>query len=257
MAVGAQTAGLGDAWWLLRGAGHTHRYVPHTLVVNDQAKRFCDEGLNYYDFGLVFGTKRDSADGRPKNLPAWLIFDSQGTRKYSVLARPVQMAQRADMRELLKLTSADSLEELAVKLGIDGAQLVATVNRFNGFAREGYDHDFHRGESRWVTDAWGDPNHKPNPGLGTVEEGPFHAIEITPAALATRGGLRVNGRAEVLSAATGAPIPGLYAAGNCSNGAAPLSYPGPGSTIGAAMTFGFIAARAASARLGESAGVAA
>ncbi len=254
MAVGAQTAGLGDAWWMMRGAGHMHRYVPHTLIVNSQAKRFCDEGLNYYDFALVFGTKRDSADGRPKNLPAWLIFDSQGTRKYSVLAASVAAAADADSPAraagaLTQLTTAATLEELAAKLGIDADQLARTVERFNEHARAGHDPDFHRGESRWVLDAWGDLQHRPNPSLGSVEEGPFHAIEITSGALATRGGLRVNGRAEVLSAATGEAIPGLYAAGNCSNGAAPLSYPGPGSTIGAAMTFGFVAAREVTANL--------
>lgn len=259
MAVGAQTAGLGDAWWSMRGAGHTHRYVPHTLVVNSEAKRFCDEGLNYYDFGLVFGSKRDSADGRPKNLPAWLIFDSQGTRKYSVLAATVAaVASNADavddtrstaLAAATRLTQAPTLAELASKLGIDPEQLTRTIEQFNGYAREGRDPDFHRGESRWVLDAWGDPEHGPNPSLGTVEEGPFYAVEILPGALATRGGLRVNGQAAVLSAATGAPIPGLYAAGNCSNGAAPLAYPGPGSTIGAAMTFGFVAGQQVAAKL--------
>jgi 3-oxosteroid 1-dehydrogenase len=254
MAIGAQTAGLGDAWWSMRGAGHTHRYVPHTLVVNSEARRFCDEGLNYYDFGLVFGTKRDSPEGRPRNLPAWLIFDSQGTRKYSVLAGAVAAAAdpASPARTLgaaTQLTSAETLKALAQEIGIDGRELASTVERFNGHAREGRDPDFNRGESRWVLDAWGDPQHRPNPSLGTVEEPPFYAIEISSGALATRGGLRVNGRAEVLSAATGKPIPGLYAAGNCSNGAAPLSYPGPGATIGAAMTFGFIAAQEVTARV--------
>jgi 3-oxosteroid 1-dehydrogenase len=278
MAVGAQTAGLGDAWWSMRGAGHMHRYVPHTLVVNSEAKRFCDEGLNYYDFGLVFGTKRDSPEGRPKNLPAWLIFDSQGTRKYSVLAS-VLIAAEAQQDDSVSehftglevavnegarvapkpsglwapttLTQADTLEELGQKLGIDGAQLAKTIEQFNGYALAGHDPDFHRGESRWILDSWGDPDHKPNPSLGTLEEGPFYALEIRSGALATRGGLRVTGNAEVVSAQTGDPIPGLYAAGNCSNGAAALAYPGPGSTIGAAMTFGYIAARQVLAQLGE------
>jgi succinate dehydrogenase/fumarate reductase flavoprotein subunit len=39
------------------------------------------------------------------------------------------------------------------------------------------------------------------------------------------------------------PIPGLYAAGNCSNASPAVSYPGPGSTIGAAITFGYIIAQ--------------
>jgi 3-oxosteroid 1-dehydrogenase len=55
--------------------------------------------------------------------------------------------------------------------------------------------------------------------------------------------LRVNGRAEVLAAATGLPIPGLYAAGNCSSSVYPGGYPGAGGTIGPGMTFGYVAAR--------------
>jgi 3-oxosteroid 1-dehydrogenase len=63
-------------------------------------------------------------------------------------------------------------------------------------------------------------------------------------ALATKGGLRVNASGQVLSSAPPfAPIGGFYAAGNCSNAGPPLSYPGAGATIGAAMTFGYIIAR--------------
>lgn len=257
MAVGAQMAGLGDAWWMMHGAGHNNRYCPHSMVVNTEAKRFCNDALNYYDFGVQFGTRRDSADGTPKNLPAWMIFDSQGTSKYQVLDDLVTLAKKQQFNPPppsktaapLVLTEGDTVEALAEALGISPHQLGETVERFNGFARAGKDLDFGRGDSRWTTDGWGDPNQQPNPTLGTLEVGPFYAIQIFPGALSTRGGLRVNGKAEVLSAATGAPIPGLYAAGNCSNGATPLSYPGPGATIGASMTFGYIAALEAAGRL--------
>jgi succinate dehydrogenase/fumarate reductase flavoprotein subunit len=53
----------------------------------------------------------------------------------------------------------------------------------------------------------------------------------------------VNGRAQVLAAATGEAIPGLYAAGNCSSSVYPRGYPGAGGTIGPGMTFGYIAGR--------------
>jgi 3-oxosteroid 1-dehydrogenase len=62
--------------------------------------------------------------------------------------------------------------------------------------------------------------------------------------LATCGGLRVNAQAQVLSALPpGNPIPGLYAAGNCSSGLTAGAYPGAGATIGAGMTFGYIAGK--------------
>ena len=37
------------------------------------------------------------------------------------------------------------------------------------------------------------------------------------------------------------PIPGLYAAGNCTAAVVGLSYPGPGVTLGPAMTFAYLA----------------
>jgi 3-oxosteroid 1-dehydrogenase len=247
MAIGAQLAGLGDAWWMMQGAGHFQRYVPHTMVVDRSARRFVNEAMNYYDFGMQFGSRRDTATG-PAHLPAWLLFDNQAVRKYSAIANIVVAAKEQAVvveagasatMAATTLTSADTPEELAAKLSIDGAELKATIERFNGFARAGRDPDFHRGEGKWAI-AWGDPKHEPNPSLGTLEEAPFYAVEIRSGALATRGGLRVNANGEVLSAADGRPIPGLYAAGNCSSGATALSYPGPGSTLGAAMTFGYI-----------------
>ena len=77
-----------------------------------------------------------------------------------------------------------------------------------------------------------------------MERPPIYAVPVYPGAIATRGGLRVDACARVLSAA-GAPIPGLYASGNCSNAAAAGAYVGPGATIGPAMTFGYLAGRQA------------
>lgn len=246
MSVGAQVAGLGDAWWFMLGAPHINRYVPHTLIVNRQGKRFCDESVNYYDFIEAFGSRRSGL----KNLPAWLIFDQQGVDKYAVLHDLVHLPPRSDWAPAgagavsppMPLTRANSLEELASKVGIDAQGLAQTVERFNEFARSGVDLDFGRGQLPWSV-KWGDPNQKPNPSLGEVGVAPFYAIEIRIGALATRGGLHVSAQGQVRAAADGLPIPGLYAAGNCSSGAIPYVYPGFGGTIGAAITFAFVAMR--------------
>ena len=62
-------------------------------------------------------------------------------------------------------------------------------------------------------------------------------------ALGTKGGLRINAKAQVLSADGGQPIAGLYAAGNSASSPTPGAYPGPGATLGACITFGYIAGR--------------
>jgi 3-oxosteroid 1-dehydrogenase len=66
-------------------------------------------------------------------------------------------------------------------------------------------------------------------------------VEIYPGDLGTKGGFRTDPEARVLTEAD-QPIPGLYAAGNCSAAVMGRTYPGAGSTIGPGMTFGFIAA---------------
>ena len=249
MAAGAQLAGMGDAWWLpyihvgtddhgvIRNIARSRedRTLPHTMIVNRQGRRFVNECVNYYDFAEGFGT---STGGGERNFPAWLIFDRSAVERYAMIAAKVPAGPVPEW-----LTVAPGIGALADRLGIDRNGLEETTIRFNTFAREGRDLDFRRGENPWDI-AWGDPANKPNPSLGAIETPPFYAVEVVPGALATRGGLRVDGRGRVLSAAPPfVPIPGLYAAGNCSNAAPSGCYPGPGTTIGAAMTLAYAAAR--------------
>ena len=57
----------------------------------------------------------------------------------------------------------------------------------------------------------------------------------------THGGLKINTDAQVLRQ-DGTSIQGLYAIGNCAAAVLP-TYPGPGSTLGPAMTFAWQAAK--------------
>ncbi len=71
--------------------------------------------------------------------------------------------------------------------------------------------------------------------------------------LGTKGGLRCDARARVLDT-QGNPIPGLYAAGNCSGNPFGDCYPGAGATIGPAMTFAYVAANDIAERSGNQRG---
>ncbi|GAG45392.1 unnamed protein product, partial [marine sediment metagenome] len=88
----------------------------------------------------------------------------------------------------------------------------------------------------------GDEQVEPNACLAPIETPPFYGLEAFPGDLGTKGGLLTDASARVLTEA-GEPIPGLYAVGNCSASVMGRTYPGPGSTLGPATTFGFIAAR--------------
>jgi 3-oxosteroid 1-dehydrogenase len=143
------------------------------------------------------------------------------------------------------LVRADTLDELAQKIGVDARGLAQTIERFNGFAVEGVDRDHGRGESLYDR-FYGDPDHKPSPNLGTIEKKPYYALEVHPGAIGTKGGARVTADAQVLRA-DGTTIAGLYAAGNAMAGVTGPGYPGAGATIATAMTFGFLAGRHAAA----------
>jgi hypothetical protein len=145
------------------------------------------------------------------------------------------------------------VEELAarvprLRLGERFAEnLRASVARFNEHARAGVDADFARGatpiELAFNGLFTGGIRDERNPVLFPLrDEGPYYATIIVPAALDTKGGPATDTRARVVGG-DGAPIPGLYGAGNCVASAAGKSYWAAGATIGPAVTFGYIAGR--------------
>jgi succinate dehydrogenase/fumarate reductase flavoprotein subunit len=248
MSLGADLGNMSEAWWapsvivpgeeaegkpLYRG-DFAIRSLPHSIIVNRRGQRFVNEAHNYNDMMKPFFHFDPVAYERP-NLPAWLVVDQNYLDKYILVTSvpgmpPPEWVQRAD-----------TLEALAAKIGVDPAGLSATIERFNQFAREGVDRDYRRGESLY-DHFYGDPKQKPNPNLGALEKPPYYALEVHPGAIGTKGGPKVNAEAQVLKAG-GGTIPGLYAAGNVMAGITGPGYPGAGSTIGTAMTWGYIAGR--------------
>ena len=82
--------------------------------------------------------------------------------------------------------SAPTLEALAEKIGLDPKKLAATVERFNGWSREGVDRDFHRGETAWERYYTGDP--KKGAALKPLEKPPFFASPFLYVSLGTKAG---------------------------------------------------------------------
>jgi 3-oxosteroid 1-dehydrogenase len=138
------------------------------------------------------------------------------------------------------VSCAESLEDLANAIGVDPRGLCETVARFNDMAASGEDLDFARGASAYDR-YYGDPTVKPNPCLGPIAKPPFYSVTVFPGDLGTKGGLVTDEHARVLRE-DDSPIDGLYAIGNTSAAVMGNTYPGPGSTLGPAMTFGYVAA---------------
>ncbi|MFD1538556.1 3-oxosteroid 1-dehydrogenase [Nonomuraea guangzhouensis] len=242
--AGAALDLMDDAWWgpaiPLPDQPYfclAERTLPGCILVNGNGVRFVNEGAPYSDVVHVMYDRNTAAN---PHIPAWLIVDQNYRNRYLF----------KDVAPLLPLPDswftsgaafkAATVEALAQKIGVPAAALRATVTRFNGFATTGKDTDFHRGDS--VYDRYyADPFVKPNPCLAPLWLPPFYAFKIVPGDLGTKGGMRTDARARVLRV-DGSVIPGLYAAGNASGAVMGHSYAGAGSTIGPAMTFGYVAA---------------
>lgn len=81
----------------------------------------------------------------------------------------------------------------------------------------------------------------PNPCLDPLDKPPYYAMKVDAGDFGTQGGMVTNADAQVMHE-DGHTIERLYARGNCSAPTLPC-YPGPGSTLGLAMTFAYQAAK--------------
>jgi succinate dehydrogenase/fumarate reductase flavoprotein subunit len=209
---------------------------PGFIAVDGKGRRFCNESGPGNDF--VRGMAEHASDG---SMNAYLIFDHAAMRRWGAgMVRPAPLPFRHHVRSGY-LIRGNSVSELARSAGIDTSGLEQTIARFNEFARNGKDADFQRGESPGDRRN-GDPECKPNPALRELKRGPFYAIRLHAGDFSTLSGLAVDARCRVLDAA-GSPIAGLYAAGNDATSMMGGSNISPGSTLGPALIFGYMAAQ--------------
>jgi 3-oxosteroid 1-dehydrogenase len=249
--LGAATRLMDGAWWCTTVSvpgepaprlSIMEKSFPGSCIVNLRGERFANESQNYMAFQKDL--YKQHSEAAPCS-PMYQIFDARFRRDYIV--GPLMTASLKPDWTIPKewfdtklVGKAKSVRELAEQLGIDAENLEKTVAKMNGFAKTGKDEDFQRGDSAYDR-YYGDPRFEPNPCLGAIDEAPFYAMRLEAGDFGTQGGLATNPNAQVLKS-DGAVIPGLYAIGNCSAAVLP-TYPGPGSTLGPAMTFAYQAAK--------------
>ncbi len=245
--AGAETLNMQSAWaapvFYVPGEDRgrlctIERALPGCIMVNQSGQRYLNEAASYHIVGQQMARQqREHGDASP----SWFVFDHTYRHNYPVgplYPLVPDWAQNGMVKTILK--KGRTIAELAQDMGVDPAALEATVSRFNSFAAQGEDPDFHRGEAAYDK-MYGDPRVAPNPCLRPLDKGPFYAMPIYPGDIGTNGGLKTDPLARVVDA-KGKPIEGLYAIGNNAASAMGESYPGAGVTIGPALTFGYIAA---------------
>ncbi|MDA1297818.1 MAG: FAD-dependent tricarballylate dehydrogenase TcuA [Chloroflexi bacterium] len=203
-----------------------HSY-PLGLIVNRDGARFVDEGADIRNFTYArYGKEILSQPGRI----AFQIFDRQVTDR---------LRDEYRIREVTSAT-ADNVETLAEKLGIDPAGFSRTVTQYNDAVAEG-DYDPARLDGKGTTGIYPP---KSNWAL-RLDEPPFTGYAVACGITFTFGGLKIDTAASVINT-QGRPIPGLFAAGELVGGLFYENYPG-GSGLTAGAVFGRAAGYGAAA----------
>jgi tricarballylate dehydrogenase len=203
-----------------------HNY-PFGIIVNARGERFVDEGADFHSY--TYATYGHEVLKQP-GLFAWQVFDQKVVH---LLREEYRIAR-------ITKETANTFEELAPKLtGVDVSGFLETVRAFNGAPRPEvpFNPNVHDGLR-----TYGLPINKSN-WANRLDAPPYHAYGVTTGITFTFGGLRISPSAEVKDT-TGAPIRGLYAAGEIVGGLYYHNY-GSGTGLVAGVVFGRIAGRGA------------
>lgn len=200
------------------------------LFVNDRGERFVNEAVPWmYVINRVL---------QQPNAEYWAVFDSKyadyvanhggGYRRITDPALAKEFLEGALANGAA--VQANSLEELADKMGVPRDTFIKTVNRYNELCDKGIDEDYG----------------KPARYLHPIKTPPFYAVKGIAVLLnMVGGGLKVNENLQVLDK-NGNPIPGLYAAGNAAGNFYAQFYSlvvTPGLSHSRAVTFGYLAGK--------------
>ena len=237
IAAGADVDLLDQAWW---SPGVTHPdgrstfslWVTGGIFVDKNGERFVNESGPYDRIGR---TALRALDTGTLTLPYWIVYDDREGAVPPIKSTSVSMVEPEKFVEAGLWHSADTLEELAKKIGVPPEALVATVARYNEFAAAGVDTDHGRGDEAYDRAFFG--GHSP---LVPIEKGPFHAAALGLSDLGTKGGIRTDIAGRALDR-SGAPIKGLYASGNTMAAPSGEAYPAGGNPIATSMLFSYLA----------------
>jgi tricarballylate dehydrogenase len=198
------------------------------ILVNKRGERFVDEAPSTVDATYESITRRILEE--PEGI-AWAVLDA-GIGEVPNWKKSVRSDQPP--------VSAQTLDELAAKIGVPADALARTVADFNAACGAGR---FDPLATDGLKTAPGYAPPKSN-WARPIAQGPFLAYPLICGNCFTFGGIRVNTRSEVVNA-DGEPIPGLYAAGEMT-GLYYGTYTGATSVLRGAV-FGRIAGQQAAA----------
>jgi tricarballylate dehydrogenase len=207
------------------GDGFQKHSYPFGIMVNTRGQRFVDEGADFRNYTYAkYGREVLMQPGQV----AWQIFDAKVTHL---------LRDEYRIRQVTRVT-AESLDALAAKLeGVDATEFCATVRAFNAAVDQSTPFDPTRKDGRSARGLEVPKSNWANP----LDTPPFEAYAVTCGITFTFGGLHVDADARVISE-EGAPIAGLFGAGELVGGLFYFNYPG-----GTGLTSGAVFGRRAGA----------
>ena len=186
-------SGRTDFWRNWARVSNSVDRKPREIYVNEQAERFIDEDTPNPD-------DREHIVNQQSNRRFWLIFDEKAlTAGACIIPQYTHEQVRKEAQNEKAIWQANTIEELANKIGLDTKKLAETVNRYNSFCDEGEDKNF----GRILNDS---------ENVYPIKNAPYYAILTYAYSLISFGGLAINDKLEVLNE-NNEPIKGLYAAG--------------------------------------------
>jgi len=218
------------------GDGFQKHSYPFGIMLNARGERFVDEGADFRNYTYAkYGRVILAQPGQF----AWQIFDG----KVLHLLRDEYRIKRVTKAR------ADTLEELVQKLDdVNAAQALATIAAYNAAVKREVPFNPNIKDGRGTA---GLAIAKSN-WANTIDEPPFEAYAVTCGVTFTFGGLKIDREGRVIDS-DGAPIAGLYAAGELVGGLFYFNYPG-GTGLMAGSVFGKIAGHSAGSRAAPRAG---
>jgi fumarate reductase flavoprotein subunit len=204
---------------------------PYLPWVNRNGERFIDESVWMYAGGIGW------AMGRQPDSVSFTLLDSKIKQDMTQKLNTLEQAGPQWINELEsdlqsevdkgRVGIANSWDEIAEYIGAKPKTLKAAIEQYNGFCDKGYDDEFA----------------KDNKYLLPLRTPPYYAALGRQGFDVAIGGIKINHHMEVLNKDDN-PIRGLYAVGNDAGGAQGDTYNFglPGSSLGFALSSGFIAA---------------
>ena len=214
----------------LKGERFINEYLPYDMVLHAAASQPHHTYCTIWDSKYPEDCEKFATHGCSRLYP-----HVNGTAPVFPMETVIGMNE--DLEEQGYIVQADTVEELAEKLGLPVDTFTATVEHYNELAANGEDTDFGKESYR----------------LSTLTEAPFYGVRQCGGYLiCTMDGIQIDDNMHALDA-NYQPIPGLYVIGDMSGNYFSHSYPNlmSGAAAGRSATFGRLAGQNAAEGIGR------